>query len=146
MDIKIVIKIVLCSTLIIGQVSCQTGYFETKEAITPTQDLTSKLLKDVVITLQNNFPPAKTKLFFPHEKEKLATSLEDSLRRLGYGLTREEKDPKALILGYKLSSLDNDLFVLNLVVGPQFQLTRLYSKSRDGDYVAAGPMLIRRGL
>lgn len=145
MDFKMSAKIVLCTAMIVGQISCQTGYFETKEVVTPSEDLTSKLLKDVVITLQNNFPPAKTKLFFPHSEEKLALSLETSLRHLGYGLMREAKDPKAMTLGYKLSPLDNDIFVLNVVVGSQFQLTRLYSKSRDGDYVAAGPMLIRRG-
>lgn len=145
MNHKKPVQFILITMIFLISLSCRSGYFETEETVAPSEDLASKVLKDVVITMQNNFPPAKTKLFFRHKNEKMALNLEIHLRRLGYGLVQDLKDPKSLRLGYKFGELDKDNFILNLVVGDEFQITRLYSRSRDGDYITAGPMMMRRG-
>lgn len=127
---------------------CQTvGYFDTKEDVTPAEDLHERLLKDVVLTIQNNYAPAKTRFHFPHGKEKLAESLEATLRKYGYGVSSGQKsrENSGIPLAYKFSEIQPGLYVLRVLIGENFQINRLYSMEKDGGYVAAGPLLMRRG-
>jgi hypothetical protein len=126
---------------------CKTGYFDTKEAITPSDELNDRLLKDVLATIQNNFPPAKTRFHFPHGREKLAMALEASLRKYGYAVSSDPKsrDKSDIQLAYKFAEVEKGLFVLSVSAGAGFQVNRLYSESKDGEYVAAGPLLMRKG-
>ncbi len=129
-------------------ISCQTpSYFQTVESVPPSDELSEALLKDIVVSVQNNFLPAKTRLFFPHSGEKLALSLESSLRQHGYAIShdlkhREEND---LQVAYKFSEAEPGIFVLRVVVGEGFQINRLYQRTKDGEFLAAGPILMRRG-
>ncbi len=129
-------------------ISCQSGgYFKIVEVFTPEAPLSEKIEKDILITVENNFPPAKTRIYFPHRNEKLASTLEGSLRKLGYGVSTEalRRGKGDLQLGYKLSQLSDDLFILRLVVGESFQINRIYERKSDGDFVAAGPIFLRKG-
>lgn len=128
--------------------SCQNGgYFQTSETLPPSDDLSDALLKDIVVSVQNNFLPAKTRFFFPHGGEKLAVALEASLRKYGYALSLDAKhrEKNDLQLGYKFSEVEPGVFVLRVVVGEAFQINRLYQQTKDGEYLAAGPLLMRRG-
>lgn len=129
-------------------ISCQSGgYYQTVEISPPEAPLSEKIEKDILVTVQNNFPPAKTRIYFPHQDEKLASALEGSLRRLGYGVSREalRREKGDIQLAYKLSQLSDDLFVLRLVVGESFQINRIYERKSDGDFMAAGPLFLRKG-
>ena len=129
-------------------VSCQSpGYFQTSETFPPSDDLNDALLKDIVVTVQNNFLPAKTRFFFPHSGEKLAVALEASLRKYGYALSLDAKhrEKNDLQLGYKYSEIEPSVFVLRVVIGEAFQINRLYQQTKEGEYLAAGPILIRKG-
>lgn len=129
-------------------VSCQTGkYFDTKESIKPEDALLERVHKDVVVTIQNNFLPAKTRIYFPHGDEKIATALEDSLRKYGYAISTDQKKGKQkgeVQLAYKFSEIESGLFVLRVVVGEGFQINRLYEQKKDGEFLAAGPLLMRK--
>lgn len=128
--------------------SCQNGgYFQTSETLPPSDELSETLLKDIVVTVQNNFLPAKTRFFFPHGGEKLAVALEASLRKYGYALSLDAKhrEKNDLQLGYKFSEVEPGVFVLRVVAGEAFQINRLYQETKDGEFVAAGPLLMRRG-
>ncbi len=126
---------------------CKTGYFDTKEAITPPDDLSDRLLKDVLASIQNNFPPAKTRFHFPHGQEKLAIALEDSLRKYGYAVSSnpKDRDKSDIQLAYKFAAVEKGLVVLSVSVGAGFQVNRLYSENKDGEFTAAGPLLMRKG-
>ena len=126
---------------------CKTGYFDTKEAVAPSDELNDRLLKDVLVTIQNNFPPAKTRFHFPHGGEKLATALDASLRKYGYAVSSDPKsrDKSDIRLAYKFSEIEKGLFVLSVSIGEGFQVNRLYSEGQDGEFVAAGPLLMRKG-
>lgn len=135
-------------SLFVLTVSCQTpGYFQTAESVPPSDELNESLLKDVVVSVQNNFLPAKTRLFFPHSGEKLAVSLEASLRKHGYAISLDSthREKNDLQFAYKLSEVEPGIFVLRVVVGEGFQINRLYQQTKDGEYLAAGPILMRRG-
>lgn len=128
--------------------SCQTGkYFHTSEAITPEHELLERVHKDVVVTIQSNFLPAKTRIYFPHGKEKIATSLEDTLRKYGYAISTDQKKGRQqgeVQLAYKFSEIEPGLFVLRVVLGEGFQVNRFYEQKKDGEFFAAGPLLIRK--
>lgn len=128
--------------------SCQsTGYFKTSESAAPSDELNDMLLKDIVVTVQNNFLPAKTRIYFPHGDEKLAVALEASLRKYGYALSVDSKNRQAgdAQLAYKFSEVEPGMYVLRVVVGEGFQVNRIYQQTKDGEYFAAGPLLMRRG-
>ena len=135
--------------LLLGfSVSCQSsGYYQTSESLAPADELNETLLKDIVVTLQNNFLPAKTRFFFPHRGEKLAIALEASLRKYGYALSLDAKhrEKNDLQLAYKFSEVEPGIFVLRVVAGEAFQINRLYQQTKAGEYLAAGPLLLRRG-
>ena len=127
---------------------CQTGgYFATQEAIEPTGPLVDLLTKEVLVTLEKNFPPARSRILFAHDKEKLAAALEGALRKGGYALISKDQAAKEgdLRLGYTLDSIDSRTIILRMVVGENFASSRLYAKREDGSYAPAGPLLIRRG-
>ncbi len=126
---------------------CKTGYFDTKEVVTPTDDLNQRLLKDVVATIQANFLPARTRFYFPHGKEKLAPVLEASLRKYGYAISSDSKSraKSDIHLAYKFSEIEKGLFVLSVSIGEGFQINRLYSEAKNGEFTPAGPLLMRKG-
>lgn len=126
---------------------CQSGYFDIREAVTPSDDLNQRLLKDVLTTIQANFLPAKTRFYFPHGREKLAEALEGELRKYGYAISADSKSREKtdIPLAYKFSEFEKGLFILSVAVGEGFQVNRLYSETKDGEYVAAGPLLMRKG-
>jgi hypothetical protein len=137
---------ILFAILITLLTSCVTNnYFETEETIEPADSLVELLSSDVMATMQNNFPPAKTRVFFPHGKERLARALEDGLRKNGYALvtTEKEKKPGDIHFGYKLDSINAETIVLRLVAGEGFQSNRFYMKQEDGSFTS-GPLLIRK--
>lgn len=142
------IKNTLLAMFCLFSVSCQTpGYFQTAESIPPSDELSDALLKDIVVSVQNNFLPAKTRLFFPHGGEKLAVALEASLRKYGYAISLDTKhrEKDDLQFAYKFSEVEPGIFVLRVVVGEGFQINRLYQQTKDGESLAAGPILMRRG-
>lgn len=142
------IKNIVFASLLLFSFSCQTpGYFQTAESVPPSDELNETLLKDVVVSVQNNFLPAKTRLYFPHNGEKLAVALEASLRRHGYALSLDSKNREKndLQFAYKFSEVEPGIFVLRVVIGEGFQINRLYQQTKDGEYLAAGPILMRRG-
>ena len=127
---------------------CQTGtYFDIKEVVEPNDELVALLSKEVLVTLEKNFPPAKNKICFVHDKERLALALDEILRKNGYALIT--KDPRSqsgeLLLAYTLDSLDERTVIVRVVVGDNFSSSRLYSKRDDGSYAPAGPLLIQNG-
>ncbi len=126
---------------------CKTGYFDTKEVVTPTDELNQRLLKDVVATIQANFLPARTRFYFPHGKEKLAPALEASLRKYGYAISSDSKSraKSDIHLAYKFSEIEKGLFVLSVSIGEGFQINRLYSEAKNGEFAPAGPLLMRKG-
>ena len=142
------IKNILLSSFVLFFISCQTpGYFQTAESVPPSDELNETLLKDVIVSVQNNFLPAKTRFFFPHSGEKLAVALESSLRKYGYALSLDaiHREKNDLQFAYKFSEVEPGIFVLRVVVGEGFQINRLYQQTKDGEYLAAGPILMRRG-
>lgn len=137
------ILIVLCLPM-----GCQTGgYFATEEAYVPVDDFADRLAKDIIVSVQNNFPPAKTRLYFPHGKEKLALLLEERFRKYGYGIVSDQKSrqPGDIQIGYKLDSIENSIIMLRVVVGEHFQVNRIYQKDKDGSFIVSGPTLLRKG-
>ena len=139
--------------------SCQSpGYFQSQEVIKTEDELQERLIKDIIVSLQHNFPPAKTRFIFQHQGKKLGLALDQALRKLGYGIEEKPADvnktaqvPRLgvvkLKLAYILSPLDSHelgLVQLRLVVGEEFEISRLYRK-KDGSYSAAGPLLLRKG-
>jgi hypothetical protein len=126
---------------------CKTGYFDTKEVVTPTDDLNERLLKDVLASIQANFLPAKTRFYFPHGREKLALALEAQLRKYGYAISSDSKsrEKSDIHLAYTFSEIEKGLFVLRVAIGKDFQINRLYSETKDGEFIAAGPLLMRKG-
>lgn len=141
-------KILMMLTFLAFLSSCQTpGYFQTKEQVKPSEEFEALLLKDIVVTVKNNFLPAKTRLFFPHDGENLAGALETELRKYGYAVSRDEKSRKEedVQLGYKLSEIEPKVFVLTVVLGESFQVNRIYQQTPEGEYLAAGPLLMRKG-
>ncbi|MCX6131516.1 MAG: hypothetical protein NTX25_20950 [Proteobacteria bacterium] len=131
----------------LGLVGCQSGYFDLKEAVTPTDELNQRLLKDVATSIQANFLPAKTRFYFPHRKEKLAEALEASLRKYGYAISSDLKsrEKSDIQLAYQFSEVEKGLFVLRVSIGEGLQINRLYSEAKDGEFIAAGPLLMRKG-
>ena len=127
---------------------CQTSsYFATREVIEPTAPLVDLLAKEALVTLEKNFPPAKSRILFVHDKEKLAIALEEVLRKSGYALISKDQAPQDgdIRLGYTLDSLAPKTVILRLVAGENFEWGRLYTQREDGSYAPAGPLLIRRG-
>lgn len=140
-------KNLLFITALAFAASCQSGgYFQTSETLAPSDDLKERLLKDTVVTIQNNFLPAKSRLYFPHGQEKIAVALEAELRKRGYavGVDKLGHKPGDLQLAYKFSENEVGLYVLRVSVGEAFQINRLYKKDEAGEFLEAGPLLIRR--
>lgn len=146
--------------LIFFALGCQSsGYFHSQEVIKTEDALQERLIKDIIVSLQHNFPPAKTRFIFNHQGKKLGLALDQALRSLGYGIeekkaanvkkTPQHKTSKSSSweLAYILSPLnaiEPGLLQLRLVVGENFEMNRLYRK-KDGSYSAAGPLLLRKG-
>ena len=127
---------------------CQTnGYFATREVFEPGDALVDLLTREILVTLEKNFPPAKSRLVFVHDKERLAVALDEALRKNGYALIGADQTPQQddVRFAYTLDYIDARTIILRLVVGENFTSGRLYVKREDGSFAAAGPLLIRSG-
>ncbi|RYZ77484.1 MAG: hypothetical protein EOP04_31020 [Proteobacteria bacterium] len=122
------------------------SYFESKQAAKADQQFSNLLLTDVLAAMKNNFPPAKTKLLYNHSGEALSKAIELELRKAGYALAAgEKKDEDGQIqFAYLFDQLDQKKFLLRFVAGENFQATRVYQTTEDGNVKAVGPLLIRR--
>ena len=139
------IRCLLLALLLTG---CQSGgYFATREVVEPSEALVDLLTKEVLGTLKSNFPPARSRILFVHDNEKLAIALEDALRKNGYALIGTDQAPQQndVRFAYTLDSIDSQTIILRLVAGENFEASRIYTKREDGSFGAAGPLLIRRG-
>lgn len=127
---------------------CQTnGYFETKEAMKLDGESSERLLEDIFVTMKENFPPAKTRLFFPHGAQRLALGLEEGFRKSGYAVATDiaSKKPGDLQLSYKIDPGGDSFILLRVMAGEGFQMSRVYLREADGTLRASGPLLIRKG-
>ena len=127
--------------------SCQTkDYFQTLEPTIVPDALKENLLADIGSTLPRDFPPAQTRIYFPHKGEALASSMEKALRQKGYAVSAASDAQKSgdIHLGLKLNAMAGDIFLMRLVVGEEYQISRVYQKNKNGAYTASGPILMRR--
>ncbi len=134
--------------ILLAGLACQTSsYYSTEEAVAPPDPLVETIAKEVVVTMKNNFPPGKTRIHFPHKKERLALVIEDKLRKSGYAVVVNSKEVAKddLRLAYKLDTLGSESVFLRLVAGEGFQFNRFYQREKDGTFTAAGPILLRKG-
>lgn len=140
-------SLILIFTSILMLPSCvTTEYFETKQLIEPSPLLLEAMATEIIVTLKNQTPPAKTTLTFTHKKESLAQLLEKKFRDEGYAIAMKGSSPasKPITFAYTLDSGNKRQIFLRFVFGESFQATRIYELSESGSYRAQGPLLMRR--
>ncbi len=138
---------ILASILFFAGTCCTTTYYDTSELKAAPDGLNVSIAKDVVHMIEESFPPAQTRIFFPRGESELSTLIDKELRGRGYAVTdgsvpREKPDVQ---LAYKMSFVGEKFYILRLVAGENFQINRVYQKAKDGKIVASGPVLMRKG-
>lgn len=140
-------NIILTSFFILSSFGCATTYYDSFDLKVAPEGLNVSISQDVVHMIEESFPPAQTRIFFPRGESELSTLIDKELRARGYAVTdgtvpRSKPDVQ---LAYKISFVGDKFYILRLVAGEDFQINRVYQKAKDGHIVASGPVLIRKG-
>jgi len=118
------------------------GYFDKTEPLLEKED-PQTVVSDAGKLLQENFPPAKSKLHIQVDpkKHKLGTLLESELRRLGYAIDTSEKG-QGIKIAYLFDKVDQKRYMFRIVAGESFQANRIYKKFGSG-FVGETPFAVR---
>jgi len=138
---------ILAFVLFFCAAGCTTTYYDTSELKSVPDGLNVSIAKDVVHMIEESFPPAQTKIFFPRGDTELSTLIDKELRGRGYAVTdsTSSRSKPDVQLAYKMSFVGEKFYIIRLVAGEDFQINRVYQKAKDGQIVASGPVLMRRG-
>ena len=138
---------ILTFLLCFAAMGCTTTYYETSELKSVPDGLNVSIAKDILHMIEESFPPAQTRIFFPRTETELSTLIDKELRGRGYAVSSASsaRSKPDVQLSYKMSFVGEKFYILRLVAGENFQMNRVYQKAKDGQIVASGPVLMRRG-
>jgi hypothetical protein len=132
-----VIPALFASVLVGGCQTSESGYFATSQEVAFTVDGNHAVAADMAVQLKRIFKPAVTTFWMPAAvaRKSFGQALDEELRNDGYAIRSK---PPGIELAYVVDAFGNDEVRVRVVAGEDYETSRLYSKTDDGELAPEG--------